>query len=146
MEKLRIQNKDIYRIEVNNKGEYIEFDLSDIGLKVKCYEALDKIEKIANDYKSKFNNQLTEKEIAYIEQDMFKEMRKAMDSFLGENACQKIFGDKNYYEMFDDLIRELKRKRPELKGKSHLDMLNFSAEQVNERIIKKYNKKVKNVI
>ena len=49
-------------------------------------------------------------------------------------------------EMFDDLIREFSRKRPELKGKSHFDMLNFSAENIRKRVMNKYNKKQKYVI
>lgn len=146
MEKLRVKNKDLYRIEVNDNGECIEFDLNDIGSKIKLHEALDKIENISKDVQEKIKSVKTQKEIDYLEQEMFKKMRAAMDTFLGENACQKIFGDRNYYEMFDDLIREFSRKRPELKGKSHFDMLNFSAENIRKRVINKYNKKQKYVI
>ena len=32
MNSLRIKNRDIYRIEVNDAGDYIEFDLLDINL------------------------------------------------------------------------------------------------------------------
>ena len=40
MEKL-VMNRDdeFYRLEVNDKGEYIEFDLTDITLSVKILEA-----------------------------------------------------------------------------------------------------------
>lgn len=146
MEKIRIKNKDIYRIEVNDDGECIEFDLNDIGLKIKLYDALDKIEKINNKYQEKIKNIKTEKEQVILEVEMFREMREAMDTFLGEGACQKIFGDRNYYEMYHDLISELSKKRPELKGKSHFDMLNFSAENIRKRITMKYSKIKKNVI
>lgn len=146
MENLRIKNKDIYKIQVNDNGDYIEFDLNDIGLKIKCYESLERIEKISKEYEEKLKNSLTAKEHDYIEQDMYKEMRAAMDNFLGEGACQKIFGDRNYYEMFDDLINELSRKRPELNGKSHLDMLNFTAQKIRERIVKKYSRNNKTTI
>lgn len=146
MEKLRIKNNDVYRIEVNDNGEYIEFDLNDIGAKQRLYDALDEIENTNKKYQPLLSEAKTDKEITNIEIDMFKEMRKAMDTFLGEGACQKIFGDRNYYEMFSDLTRELSRKRPELKGKSHFDMLNMNAENIRKRIVEKYNKTKKNVL
>lgn len=63
-----------------------------------------------------------------------------MDTFLGQEACQKIFGDRNYYEMFDDLIQELTRPRKELGGKSHLDKLKISSNNIRNRIMNKYSK------
>ena len=38
----------------------------------------------------------------------YKDARAALDIFLGEGACQKIFKDKNYTEMFNDLLTQLK--------------------------------------
>lgn len=146
MNKLRIKNKDIYRIEVNDEGECIEFDLADIGLKVKCYKALDEIEKVAERYKEKVQIVQDDKELSILENNTFIEMRKAMDIFLGEGACQKIFGNRNYLSMFDDLMKELTRKRKELGGKSHFDMLKLSSKDTNDRIINKYNKNKKKVI
>ncbi len=146
MESLRIKNKNIYRIEVNDNGEYIEFDLEDIGLKAKCYEALDKINEIIDAYQPKIMAVKTDKEEAFLEKEIFKDLRAAMDGFLGEGACQKIYGDRNYYEMFDDLIAELSKKRPELKGKSHFDMLGFTSEAIAKKVINKYKKTTRNVI
>jgi len=146
MEGIKIQKKDIYKIKVNDKGEYIEFDLADISLRAKCYDALDELEKLQDEFSEKFKTIKDDKELAYIEKEMFQKMRNAMDVFLGEGACQKIFGDRNYYEMFNDLIRELSRKRPELKGKSHFDMLQLSADKLRDRIVNKYAKNSKNVI
>lgn len=146
MEQLRVQNKDIYRIQVNEKGEYIEFDLADISLRAKCYEALSKLDTIAKEYEEKLKSINDDEKLTSLECQMFQDMRNAMDVFLGKGACQKIFGDRNYYEMFNDLIAELSKKRPELKGKSHLDMLNLKAEQIRDRIIEKYKKNVENVI
>lgn len=146
MESLRIKNKDVYRIEVNDKGECIEFDLSDIGLKAKCYDALDKIDEIIKSYQPRIKEVKTEREQTFLEKDLFKDLREAMDTFLGEGACQKIFGDRNYYDMFNDLLNELNKKRPELKGKSHFDMLGFNAEQIAKRVAEKYKKATKNVI
>lgn len=166
MSGIRLQNKDVYKIEVNDKGEYIEFDLKDIGLRTKCIDALDKIEEIQKKYNKIFEDILKmkstlkkdEKDVEKIMRDkkfnayndaeinMFKEMREAMDGFLGKGACQKIYGDRNYYEMFSDLIEELGKPRKELHGKSYLDMINIKSSQINKRIEEKYSKVVKNVI
>lgn len=156
MESLRIKNKDLYQIEVNDNGEYIEFDLADIGLQVRCFEALEKIKVIEQDFtseKKEFENKLkndknllNNMELIKLEAKTFKKMREAMDEFLGQGACQKIFGDRNYYEMFDDLFKELSRKRKELGGKSHFDKMNFKSNNINQRIINKYSKHKKKVI
>ena len=146
MNSLRIENKDIYRIEVNDKGEYIEFDLTDISTGAKLYDALNEVKKIESKY-TKEMQEVGDDIYKYfqIEQSMFQETRKAIDKVLGENACQKIFGDRNYYEMFTDLLEELSKPREELKGKSHLDMLGLKAENIHKRIEDKY-KKAKEVI
>ena len=47
MESLRIERKDIYTIEVNDKGETIEFDLVDVELPFKCEKAWAEYDKIA---------------------------------------------------------------------------------------------------
>lgn len=158
MESLRIRNKDLYVIEVNDKGECIEFDLSDIGLHIKCYECLEKIKKIEQEMivkEKELNEKLqvdkdpfseTNKQLIRLEQETFYKMREAMDGFLGQGACQKIFGDRNYYEMFDDLFKEFNRKRKELGGKSHFDKMGFKSNNINQRIMNKYNKNKKNVI
>ena len=146
MEKLRVQKNNIYKIEVNDDGEYIEFDLEDIGLRTKCFRALDEIKKIEKEYNKKIKNIKTNKEAAFIEEEFYKELRVAMDGFLGEGACQKIYGDRNYPSMFDDLFKELTRKRKELGGKSHFDMLQLSNEHINKKIEKKYKKNSKSVI
>lgn len=38
----------------------------------------------------------------------YQDARAALDTFLGAGACQKIFGDKNYADMFADLLAALK--------------------------------------
>ena len=53
MSGIRVKNKDLFRIEVNDKGEYIEFDLSDVSLTFKCYEAIEKLEKIQKEASKK---------------------------------------------------------------------------------------------
>ena len=146
MENLRIKKNNIYTIEVNDEGETIEFDLEDISLRAKLFQALDKIKEIENEFYEKSKDLKTEKDIANAELYFFQQLREAMDSFLGEGACRKIFGDRNYYSMFDDLFKELNRKRPELGGKSHFDKMRLSVEETNKKIVSKYKKNKKRVI
>lgn len=146
MESIRIKRDNIYRIEVNDAGEYIEFDLQDIGLRARCYRTLDKIKEMQKEYEKKAKLVKSNKQLAFFEEEMFKDLRSAMDEFLGEGACQKIFGDVNYADMFNDLLDELTRPRKELKGKSHFDMLKINATETNKKIMEKYSKMKKNVI
>ena len=140
MNSLRVEKKNIYQIEVNDKGEYIEFDVEDIGLRARCYKALDKIKEIEKEYKEKAKKVKSFKDSAILEADMFEELRNAMDDFLGKGACQKIFGDRNYAEMFNDLLEELTKPREELGGKSHFDMIKISADATNKKVMDKYKK------
>lgn len=155
MNSLRITRKGIYEIEVNDNGDTIKFDLDDIELPFKCYEAIENIEKLLEEAEKLEeairNSEMTEKEqqekAKELTQKTFSKIREQMDSFLGEGACQKIFGDSNYYTMFDDLIEELARPREELGGKSHFDNLELTRQGINQRIVSKYQKiKGKNVI
>lgn len=149
MEKLRVEKKDIYVIEVNDKGETIEFDLADIGLTFKCIKALEEIDKIKKEakeaeieiYKKEdiTGEYINSKEYAKIKllNKMFQDMRKSMDGFLGEGACQKIFGDRNYIEMYDDLFEQLN---------PHLDKMKLNIESMKKHISEKYSKTNENVI
>ena len=146
MESLRIERKDIYTIEVNDNGETIEFDLVDVELPFKCERAWAEVNKISKELQaqlviiskqedSKQNGKLlTKKEELTLDayRKAFKEMRVAMDSFLGAGACQKIFGDRNYLEMFNDLFDALK---------PHLEKMELNSQGILERIKAKYGKK-----
>ena len=59
----------------------------------------------------------------------FKEMRIAMDAFLGDGACQKIFGDRNYVEMYDELFEALA---------PHMEKMKINTAGIAERIKAKY--------
>ena len=146
MNSIRIEKKDIYTIEVNDNGDTIEFDLVDIELPFKCDRALSEVNRIYRDLKAKLviiekqedhrleGEIMTANEKARLEahKNAFKEMRTAMDAFLGENACQKIFGDRNYLEMFDDLFEQLE---------PHFDKMQLTSEGIAARIKAKYSKK-----
>ena len=149
--KLRIEKRDIYTIEVNDNGDAIEFDLADIELPFKCERALFKIEKLRKEFNTKIqiiskkqdfkkkgeymsNN---EKEYLKAQKEMFKSMRVAMDEFLGQGACQKIFGDRNYIEMYDDLMKELD---------PHLKKMELNFDGMKNRIKNKYGNASNKVI
>ena len=146
MESLRIEKRDIYTIEVNDKGETIEFDLVDIELPFRCDRAFREVARIENELKAKLviiDKQqdhpvkgaiMTANEEATITayRDAFRDMRKAMDGFLGEGACQKIFGDRNYVEMYTDLAEALN---------PHLEKMRINTEGISKRIKEKYGKK-----
>jgi hypothetical protein len=146
MNSIRIEKRDIYTIEVNDNGDVIEFDLVDIELPFKCERALNEINKIHKDLKAKLviidkkqdhnlpGDVMTANEKAKLEahKRAFKDMRIAMDAFLGEGACQKIFGDRNYIEMYDDLFEQLA---------PHFEKMKLNADGITERIKAKYSKK-----
>ena len=146
MESLRIERKDIYTIEVNDNGETIEFDLVDIELPFKCDRAFREVSRIEKELKAKLviinkqqdhklkDSTMTANEEARITayKTAFKEMRVAMDGFLGDGACQKIFGDRNYLEMYTELAEALA---------PHLEKMEISAAGIEKRIREKYGKR-----
>lgn len=146
MNTIRIEKKDIYTIEVNDNGDTIEFDLVDIELPFKCDRALSEVNRIYKELKAKLviiekredrkldNEVMTANEKAKLEahRTAFKEMRVAMDAFLGEGACQKIFGDRNYVEMFDDLFEALT---------PHFEKMKLNSQGITDRIKEKYSQK-----
>ena len=149
MEKIRVEKKNIYTIEVNDSGDTIEFDLEDIGLNFKLLKALKEIDRISNymqnemtiinkrqDVKGKYLTK-NEEDTLYLWNKAFKDMRNAMDMFLGEGACQKIFGDRNYLGMFDDLIEQLE---------PHLKKMKISYNDIKKKIENKYSTTNKKVI
>ena len=160
MDKLRIKNDDLYRIEVNDDGEYIEFDLKDVSLTFRCYEAIDKIEELTKKALEKERELLEQilkenvddfetdakKEYAKFKHDTCMKMREIMDGFLGKNACQKIFRDYNDFDMFDLLFEEFNKPREELDGQSYFDKIQVKSGNLEKRLMEKYNKNKKAVI
>ena len=160
MSGIRVKNKDLFRIEVNDKGEFIEFDLSDVSLNFRCYEAIDKIKKLTEEASKKEKELLSviikeneedfdtpaKREYSQLQHETFAKMREAMDGFLGEGACQKIFGDYNHFDMYDLLLEEFEKPREELDGKSYFDKMQITSGNTKERLMQKYSKNKKAVI
>lgn len=151
MESLRIERKDIYTIEVNDNGDTIEFDLVDIELPFKCERAFGEVSRIEKDLKAQLaiigkrqdhkqkGKIMTANEEATINayKKAYLDMRVAMDSFLGDGACQKIFGDRNYLTMYNDLMEQLA---------PHLEKMKLNSDGIVERIKQKYGKQDEDVL
>lgn len=151
MNSIRIEKRDVYTIEVNDKGETIEFDLVDIELPFRCAKAVREVDRIAKELNAKLviigkrdDHQLKGDVMTANERDTleahriaFKEMRVAMDAFLGDGACQKIFGDRDYIEMYNDLMEQLE---------PHLEKMKINYQGIRERIESRYSKKNEGVL
>lgn len=145
MEKLRVEKDNVYKIEVNDKGECIEFDLLDIELPIKLINASEELKKQKKIYKEKIeklkNENLNPAEDMLKQYEIDKEfcqtMRDVLDSFLGENACQKIFGVTNRIGMFDDFFAQLE---------PHLDKIIINIKQIKKDLIEKYKPMLENKI
>lgn len=145
MESLRIARKDIYTIEVNDNGDTIEFDLVDIELPFKADKAFREIDRISGELQAKLviidkkqdhpikGAAMTANEEARLNayREAFVGMRAAMDCFLGDGACQKIFGDRNYLEMYTDLAEALA---------PHMEKMQLNVDGIRKRIKDKYGK------
>ncbi|MCM1115606.1 MAG: hypothetical protein NC397_08940 [Clostridium sp.] len=140
--KLRIESKGLYEIEVNDNGDTIVFDTLDFELPFKLNEAFKNVNRIIESVKGQIvvidkkktsaDGFLTNKDYEYkkVTKKAFSDMRMAMDAFLGENGCQKIFGDRNYFEMFDDLFKALS---------PHFEAMGISQESIENKIADKYS-------
>lgn len=137
MEKLVLEKDEeaIYRLEVNDEGEYIEFDLADLTLPQRIMEASDRLSKIDGEFqqkaieaeKIKDNVEKVRKQLE-LDKEYAKEMRNIFDSFLGEGACQKIFGDKERYGQYQRLMDALT---------PHFDKMKIDIDKAKKRIIER---------
>lgn len=151
--KIRVKSETMYSIEVNDDGECIFFDISDIGLQAKFIECFDLVNKETEKFSKREKELLqkvqeeatqerkelftkTEKEYIQLQQKFYKTCREIMDKFLGEGACQKIFGDANYPKMYIDLFQQLE---------PHFKQMGLNREKMQKDLYKKYmtnNKKI----
>lgn len=117
--KLQLAHSGLYKIEVNDAGETITIDAEDIELPLKLNKMIEDCEKIEKqvNLQSKVIDKKEVKQkglITNIDEEYVKlyrksyiELRKAIDGFLGDGTCQKIFGDRNYLSMWKDLLEAL---------------------------------------
>lgn len=164
--KIRVHSKTEYVIEVNDQGDTLVFDLEDTSITsrlFKMYEALDhlkvkyldqatELDKCPDepfttmDEENPINGETVHKVLITKNQyegmqmldQFYTDARHALDQFLGEGACQKIFGDKNYKTMFEDLMVQL---GPEFKKMGiNTDLIKASAAKKHGPKENKYRK------
>lgn len=139
MEKIRVNNDDkVYKIEVNDKGEYIEFDLMDIELPIKLMKLAEDIEKNKNIYQTRLNDN-EKKNQDDIKKQMLEQyeiskkycekMRGVFDEFFGEGSSEKIFGSKNKVNMFEEFFDQLI---------PHLDKIQLDVESIRKDLVERY--------
>ena len=112
---IKRDSSDFYILEVNDKGDTIQFDLTDISLPEKILKASEELKNIDDDYKNnilqidkeEMSKEEKARKVIEIDKNFSIKSRKIMDSFLGDGACQKIFGDANYYGMYIELFDQL---------------------------------------
>ena len=147
MEKLILERdeNDYYKLEINDNGDYIEFDLTDIGLAERVMKASEEIDKISKDYTEKeikINEEIKDetekaKQFIKLESEKDKELRKQFDSFLGEGACQKIFGNKKKYGQYALLMDALQ---------PHFSKMQIQMKKAKNKLAQKYLPKKNDVM
>ena len=153
--KIRIQRsqEDLYRINIADDGTEIVFDLADINLPFRCEKVFRDVNRNAQIVQGKIKalqNQVKEEkkdtslfdsvdmQIFRIYKEMFDKNRELMDEFFGcPGAMQKLFGDANYIDMYDDLFTQLE---------PHFEAMKLNVNGIKERLSKKYRKQRNNVL
>lgn len=130
MEKLILDNtrdeNDYYQLEINDNGDYIEFDLTDIGLAERIMNAGDNLKKLDEqeveemiEIEKETDEVLKARKLIELASRKDKEKRKLFDSFLGEGTCNKIFGqrknEEQYFKLLDALEPHFKKMNLQLK-------------------------------
>ncbi|PKM65988.1 MAG: hypothetical protein CVU94_07925 [Firmicutes bacterium HGW-Firmicutes-19] len=142
---IRVKSENEYIIEVNDAGDTISLDISDLSLPEKLTNMLQAIDKLTEDFEKETkrieslpdspgtNPYMTMKDEAQIEltKEYFMKTRLALDIVLGAGACQKIFGDRNFVGMFDDLMMQLD---------PHFKKMGIKLDEYKKRIAEKYAK------
>lgn len=134
---IKRDRSDFYILEVNDKGDTIQFDLTDISLPEKILKASEELKNIDDDYKNnilqidkeEMSKEEKARKVIEIDKNFSIKSRKIMDSFLGDGACQKIFGDANYYGMYVELFEQLE---------PHFDKMIIKSQKAKQRLVEKY--------
>ena len=156
---IKVNKKDIFRLGIldengnpkvdeNGKELCLEFDLADIELPLKLNKCELMIRNAQNklkdriviinkkeDKKGKMLLSSNEEERIRALKEYYDSMEKAIDLFIGEGGTKKVFGNRRYWEMYEDLSEMLKPFLPKLK---------LSINDMTDRIKNKYNVKEDN--
>ena len=160
---IRVESKTKYTIEVNDKGETISFDLADFRLPAKLLNVYTNLEELAKRYDeeskkildredivvkkietfdkegNKGEENLTQNtlDIMNLTDKYYQDSRNMLDEFLGNGACQKIFGDMNYENMFDNLFEQLE---------PHFKKMGLNYQKLQKGLVNKYSSSNLNVL
>lgn len=142
---IKRDRSDFYILEVNDKGDTIQFDLTDISLPEKILKASEELKVINDEYEKKvleldkeeISKEEKARKIIEIDRDFSTNARKTFDGFMGEGACQKIFGDANYYGMYVELFEQLE---------PHFDKMIIKSQKAKQRLVEKYKPKKSDVM
>ena len=149
MNQLRGQSSTEYTIEVNDNGDTISMDIADPSFMSRLAKTLENMDRLSDEYKNKADEiedgiafesspdengnsiKISKKELGAAEllTEFYSKTRNLLDDFLGKGACQKIFGDKNWFTMFDDLIEQLQ---------PHFKKMVVNAEKLKKSAVQKY--------
>ena len=147
MEKIRINQKGTYKIEVNDNGDYITINPNDTRLMGKLLNILADIEVKQKEFEEKAQAiisredkdiniagsqvPVTQNLMDYIKllDDFCVVCRGYIDDIFGKGASQKIFGDVDDPDMFEDFFNQLE---------PHLEKNNITMKNMKEDLVKKY--------
>lgn len=140
--KLRVKSSTNYVIEVNDNGDTIQLDLADVSLPSKLILLIQDIEKAEKEFQEEVEEIIKREdfEIArgmtqnqldfYKKQDeLCNKCREYIDVVFGKNASEKIFGEYNNPEMFNDFFEAIK---------PHLDKMGVNLRKMQKGLISKY--------
>lgn len=158
---IKVERKDIFKLgiadeegnpKLDEKGKEVclEFDLADIELPLKLNKCEHLIRKAQSNLKSKMvvidkkEDRKGKMLLSYKEEEKIKalkeyydEMEKAIDLFIGEGGTRKVFGNRRYWEMYEDLIEMLNPFLPKMK---------IGVDSIISRVKNKYKVKEENVL
>lgn len=150
MNKLRVENKGRYEIEVNDNGDKIYLNLNDTRLLGKLLNMIKDIEEKQKEYEARLQEILTREDkplegfedvkinitqnfVDYVQvTDDFCTLCKGyVDDIFGKGASEKIFGDRNDIDMFADFIEVLE---------PHLENASINMKNMKKDLVNKYKK------
>lgn len=101
------------RVKINESGDFIEIPMNDSSYPKRFRDFINKIYGFSKELENK-NDSISEDELFDIAADIHVKIGREIDSFFGEDMCNKIFGTNSpyiysileFFEKFSGLINE----------------------------------------
>ena len=154
--KIQLKKRDILKVQIVDgddkpTGEWLEFDVEDVGLPLKYQKAQDLHIKNLNYIRTAWmlidqkpdhagKKMLSSNEVEKFKklEEFYKKEEEALDLIIGPGGTKKLLnGAEPYYEMFDDIMEYLESISPYLKQKF---------DSLKDKIVKKYGSAEDNVM